>query len=105
MYCHADRLARLIGIHLNEPGIVDEAALSFGFAPGDRLNDAGGMLQITRGSERRCLGEFCDPTFDAEALRFVTGGSLVGTLIPIPAALWLLASGLGLLGCLKRKLA
>ena len=39
------------------------------------------------------------------AERYIISGTLTGTVVPIPAAVWLFGSGLGLLGWMKRKRA
>lgn len=68
------------------------------------LTNAGGSvaLALDGASFERLNGEIAGCCLDH---RYVVSGSLNGTVVPIPAAVWLFGSSLGLLGWIRRRLA
>ena len=68
------------------------------------LTNAGGIVDISGYQTRQVIvnGGGSDPFFQ----RSLVSGTLVGvSTVPIPAAVWLFGSGLGLLGWLRRRQA
>ena len=67
------------------------------------LTNAGGTVTISGATERNCYpSEFFSDCQDPAYLGYYTG-SISGSVVPIPAAIWLLGSGLAGLGWLRRK--
>ncbi len=80
--------------------------LNLGFA--DYLTDAGGVVQLqTLGCDRPCTISYEDVVWSPTgagvyiSTRYVVSGNV--SAVPIPAAVWLFGSGLGLLGWMRRK--
>jgi hypothetical protein len=71
--------------------------LGLGFA--EVLTNAGGTVLLTAGTEGTCLNFNCGSP-DNTPTRSILSGRI--SAIPVPAAVWLFASGLGLLGWLRR---
>lgn len=72
-------------------------AIGIGF--GAALTNTGGFISIDAGIEGTCVNAGCDAP-NAFPVRNILSGQL--SAIPIPAAVWLFASALGLLGWLRR---
>jgi hypothetical protein len=72
-------------------------AIGIGFAAA--LTNTGGLISIDAGIEGTCVNAGCDAP-NAFPVRNILSGQL--SAIPVPAAVWLFASALGLLGWLRR---
>jgi hypothetical protein len=75
---------------------------------GGPLTDPSATYNLLSGyqAESVCAAAACDAGLSASGARSIPvglGGTLTGTVIPIPAALWLFGSGLGLLGWFRRR--
>ena len=67
------------------------------------LTNAGGTANLSSGYEFSCAPiEGCGGIGD-ESGGLVWGGSLVGAVVPVPAAIWLFGSALAGLGWMRRK--
>ena len=70
------------------------------------LTDAGGIVDLasfdpfSSSFEQTCLDAVCST---AAIDRTIVSGGLVGTVVPLPGGLALLASALGLLGCTRTR--
>jgi hypothetical protein len=74
------------------------------------LTDAGGIVDITLtpggiGSHEGICGTPDSGCAPRSVERYIASGSLIGTQVPVPAAVWLFGSALGLLGWLRRVTA
>ena len=78
-------------------GEFDSTAMSLIFE--SPLSNAGGTILLTYSIETSCAGELCN--FPVSPQRFLVSGSV--SAVPIPAAVWLFGSGLGLLGWLRGR--
>ncbi len=74
------------------------------------LTNVGGVIALLPGysNEQYCVGSLggClsdQPGGQYDGYRGIVSGTLTASVVPIPAAVWLFASGLGLLGWMRRR--
>jgi hypothetical protein len=84
---------------------------------GTALTNAGGTASLTLGSynplfpaqgsyEAVCVQSgICGSPIPLSNIRLVTAGSVVAQVVPVPAAVWLFGSALGVMGLMRRKLS
>jgi len=67
------------------------------------LSNAGGNISLSTSSkEGYCTGLYYNCALGLSE-RQLTGGYISGSVVPVPAAFWLLSSALGFLGWVRRK--
>ena len=72
----------------------------------EEMTDVGGVLSLTSGHLTHCGSAYCNSNgWSFAPDYFVTGGTISGVPVPIPPAVWLFGSALGLMGVMRRKLA